>query len=300
MPRVGFVGVGHMGHGMARNLLEKGYPLTIVAHRNRVPVDDLVGRGATEAASLRDLAAVSDIVVLCVTGSAQVEAVLRGEQGLAAALAPGSIVVDCSTSDPGSTAVLAAELAAAGIRYADAPLGRTPADAEAGNLDVMVGAEHDVLERIRPVLEAFAGKVVHVGGIGDGHRVKLLNNFLSLGYAALFAEVFALARKVGIAPEDLDRVISGGRLDSGFYQTFSGWIIDGDPESHRFTMVNALKDLTYVDAMATAAGLVNPVGAAARNSFAAAVAAGEGESYIPLLTDVVARINGLPGSRSEA
>src|SRR5215207_2995721 len=102
LDRVGFVGIGLMGHGMAKNIVEKGHPLTIVAHRNREPVEDLKSRGAKEVASLHDLAAQSDIVVLCVTGSPQVEAILTGPGGLASA-GKELIVCDCSTSDPSST-----------------------------------------------------------------------------------------------------------------------------------------------------------------------------------------------------
>src|SRR5690606_20081456 len=121
LDRVGFVGVGLMGHGMARNIVEKGHPLSIIAHRNREPVEDLKSRGAREVQTLHELAAASDIVVLCVTGSPQVEATLTGPGGLASA-GKELIVVDCSTSDPSSTVRLAAQLAPHGIVLVDAPL----------------------------------------------------------------------------------------------------------------------------------------------------------------------------------
>lgn len=292
--RVGFVGLGLMGHGMAKNLVEKGFPLTVRAHRNRKPVDDLVSRGAVEAASLADLARASDVVVLCVTGSPQVEAVVRGKDGLAAHLAPGSVVIDCSTSDPVSTAALAADLAERGVAMVDAPLSRTPKEAWEGALDTMVGADPAVFDRIRPVLAAFAAKIVHIGGPGDGHRMKLLNNFVSLGYAAIYAEALVLAAKVGIAPETFDSVIRGGRMDCGFYQTFMGHTIESNRAAHRFTLTNALKDLGYLESMADAARLANPVGNAVKNSFALAVAGGAAgpEDYVPHLPDHIARLNG--------
>src|SRR3954447_14205536 len=136
--KIGFIGLGLMGHGMAKNIVEKGFPLTVVAHRNRVPVDDLVSRGAKEAKDLRALAETSDIVVLCVTGSPEVEALVAGPDGLAAA-GRKLMIVDCSTSDPSSTLRLAAEMQQRGITLIDAPLSRTPKDAEEGTLDVMVG-----------------------------------------------------------------------------------------------------------------------------------------------------------------
>ena len=243
---IGFVGVGLMGQGMAKNIVEKGFPLTVMAHRNRAPIDDLVRRGASEAKSLREIAEKSSIVFLCVTGSREVEAVIRGKDGLKAGLKPGSIVIDCSTADPTSTVALAEELAAAGIGYADAPLGGTPVQAAEGKLSAMVGATDEVFARIEPVIQTWAGKIVHIGGVGDGHRMKLLNNFISLGYAAIYAEALTLASKVGISPERVDSVIRGGRMDCGFYQTFMGYTIEGNREAHKFTLVNALKDVTYL------------------------------------------------------
>ena len=153
---IGFVGVGLMGQGMAKNIVEKGFPLTVMAHRNRAPIDDLVRRGASEAKSLREIAEKSSIVFLCVTGSREVEAVIRGKDGLKAGLKPGSIVIDCSTADPTSTVALAEELAAAGIGYADAPLGGTPVQAAEGKLSAMVGATDEVFARIEPVIQTWA------------------------------------------------------------------------------------------------------------------------------------------------
>jgi 3-hydroxyisobutyrate dehydrogenase-like beta-hydroxyacid dehydrogenase len=292
---IGFLGLGLMGHGMARNIVDKGYPLTVMAHRNRAPIDDLVQRGALEARSPREVGEKSSIVLLCVTGSREVEALVRGKDGLAAGLKPGAVVIDCSTSDPNSTIALAEELAAAGIGYADSPLGGTPVQAMEGKLSAMVGATDETFARIKPVLDTWAGKIVHIGGVGDGHRMKLLNNFVSLGYAAIYAEALALASKVGISPERFDSVIRGSRMDCGFYQTFMGYTIEGNRESHKFTLSNGLKDLTYLESMSDVAGALNPIGNAVKNSFALVVAGGGGgpEDYIPHLPQHIARANGI-------
>ncbi len=292
---IGFLGLGLMGHGMAKNIVEKGFPLAVMAHRNRAPIDDLVSRGAAEVKSVREIAERSSIVFLCVTGSREVEALIRGREGLAANLKPGSVIVDTSTADPTSTAVLAEELAALGIALADAPLGGTPVQAASGQLSAMVGASDETFARIKPVLDAWASKVVHLGGVGDGHKMKLLNNFLSLGYAAIYSEALTLGQKVGITPETFDSVIRGSRMDNGFYQTFMGHTIDGNRESHKFTLTNALKDLTYLESMADAAKLVNPIGNAVKNSFGMAVATGGNgpENYVPHLPEYVGRANGV-------
>jgi 3-hydroxyisobutyrate dehydrogenase-like beta-hydroxyacid dehydrogenase len=289
---IGFIGLGMMGHGIAKNIVDKGYHLTVIAHRNRTPVDDLIGRGASEAPSLAELAARSSIVFLCVTGSPEVEAAVRGPGGLAAHLQPGAIVVDCSSSDPSSTVQLAAELKAKGIDFADAPLSRTPKEAWEGTLDTMVGAEDAVFSRLRPILDTWAGKIVHIGGVADGHRMKLLNNFISLGYGALYAEALALADRVGISADRFDSVIRGGRMDCGFYQTFMRFTLEGDRDAHKFSLANAFKDLRYLESMANGAGLVNPVGNAVKNAYAVAVAAGGAADYVPMLPAYVDRLNG--------
>jgi 3-hydroxyisobutyrate dehydrogenase-like beta-hydroxyacid dehydrogenase len=291
--RIGFIGLGLMGHGMAKNIRDKGYPLTFLGRSNRKPAEDMLARRATEAATPRAVAEASDIVFLCVTGSRQVEEIVRGPDGLKQGLKPGSVVVDCSTADPTSTAAVAAELAAIGVDLADAPLSRTPKEAWEGTLDTMVGATDAVFERLKPVLETWAGRIVHIGGVGDGHRMKLLNNFVSLGYAALYSEALALAAKVGISPTRFDSVIRNGRMDCGFYQTFMRWTLEGDRDAHKFTLANGLKDLTYLEAMADAAGLINPLGNAAKNAFASAVAAGGPDSFVPMLATHIGKVNGV-------
>ena len=290
--RIGFIGVGLMGHGMAKNILEAGYHVTILANRNRVPVEDLLARGAAEATSAKALAEAVDIVFLCVTGSPQVISIINGENGLAAAGKP-LLIVDCSTSDPSVTTALAAELAGRGVTLIDAPLSRTPKDAWEGTLDVMIGGADEDVARVKPIIDSFSQRMVHTGPTGTGHTMKLLNNFVSLGYGALYAEALMLGAKSGLKAEIFDQVIRGGRMDCGFYQTFFKYVIDRDRDAHKFTLRNALKDLTYLSAFATNAGAANPVSAAVRNAYALAIGAGRGDDYVPMLSDIVAELNGI-------
>ncbi|UDL93761.1 NAD(P)-dependent oxidoreductase [Lichenihabitans sp. PAMC28606] len=289
--KIGFIGLGLMGHGIAKNIIEKGWPLAVLAHRKRDAIDDLKQRGATEVTSPRALADACDVVLLCVTGSPQVEAVIEGENGLASAGKP-LLIIDCSTAEPASTIRLAAGLAPRGITLIDAPLSRTPKDAWEGTLDVMVGGADDAVARARPILEAFAGRIVPTGPVGTGHTMKLLNNFLSMGYAALYSEALMIGAKAGLTPQVFDSVIQNGRMDCAFYQTFRRYVIERDPNAHKFTIANAHKDVTYLAGFAQALGVANPVGAAVRNSFALAVGAGHGEDYVPMLSDIVATMNG--------
>lgn len=290
--RIGFIGTGLMGHGMAANMLKAGFPMTVIAHSNRAPIDDLVSKGATEAATLTDLAAASTIIHICAPGSPQVETIVAE---LLPALQPDTVIVDCSTSDPASTTQLAKRLEDADCHMADAPLGGTPVQAEAGELGTMIGATDDVFARIEPIIAAWASAIVHLGTSGTGHKMKLLNNFLSLGYGALYSEALALSEKVGISTAQFDSVIRGGRMDCGFYQTFMGYALEGNREAHKFTLTNALKDMRYLESMADGVSLANPIGNAVKNSFALAHAAGgDGpEDYVPHLVDFVARANGV-------
>jgi 3-hydroxyisobutyrate dehydrogenase-like beta-hydroxyacid dehydrogenase len=297
--KIGFIGVGLMGHGMAKNLVTKGHRLVVLGHRKREPVEHLKSLGATEATTPRELAALCDIVHLCVTGSPQVEANLRGPDGVIASGKRGLIVIDCSTSNPVSTLALGEELEAAGMTLVDAPLSRTPVEAEAGTLDTMVGCDDATFKAVEPVLRCWAGNVVHLGPLGLGHKMKLVNNFVAMGYAALFAEALAIARKAGLTVEQFHSVIGAGRMRSGFYDTFMKWSREGDENAHKFTISNAHKDMRYLASMANESGAVNNLQALVKNSFAAMEAAGDGQKYVPMLADFIAHLNGLPPAAAE-
>ena len=156
-PVIGFIGLGFMGHGMAKNIRTKGYELWVRGRSNRIPVESLLALGAKEATSPRQMAEVCDIIHICLSNSPQIEATVRGPDGILAGARPGLIVIDASTADPASTEALAAELAAKGGHFVDAPLGGTPVQAEAGQLSAMIGCEEPVLEKIRPVVSCWAG-----------------------------------------------------------------------------------------------------------------------------------------------
>ena len=293
-PVIGFIGVGLMGHGMAKNILDGGYELVITAHRNRERVDDLISRGAREVADLAELSSAADVIFICVSGSPQVEEVVLGPGGIAENARENTIVVDCSTSDPVSTQNIADKLDAKGIYFADAPLGRTPKEAWAGELDMMVGASTAIFEEIEPLLKLCAGNIVHLGPVGMGHKMKLINNFISLGYGALYAEALALARKSGLNTCQFHSVIGSSRMANGFYETFMKYALERDENAHRFAVTNAHKDMRYLSNLAVATGAINPVQSAVRNAYAAMEAAGDGDKFLPMLADFVAKANGLP------
>lgn len=292
-PTVGFIGVGLMGHGMARNILKAGYPLVIKGNRNRVPVESLKAMGATEVASPREMAERCEIIHLCLSNSPQVEAVITGPDGLLEGARPGLIVIDTTTADPNSTLRMAAALAGKGATLVDAPLGRTPKEAEAGQLDAMVGADPEAMARVRPVIDTWAGSVTHMGPVGSGHKMKLLMNFIGMSYAALYSEAVVLGAKVGISPAQFRAVIGPSRMGCGFFETFMNYVVDRNRDAHKFAIANASKDMRYVNAMASDAGVVNVMAAAARHYYTHAEAVGAGQDYVPMLSDHVGRLNGL-------
>ncbi|KRS19017.1 NAD(P)-dependent oxidoreductase [Roseovarius indicus] len=292
-PVIGFIGVGLMGHGMAKNILKGGYDLWIKGNVNREPVDSLLGMGAKEAASPKEMAENCDIVHICLSNSPQVEAVIRGPDGILAGAREGLIVIDTTTADPVSTMALAEEMAAQGVKMVDAPLGRTPKEAEEGKLDAMVGCDEGDFATVSPVIDCWAGTITRIGPTGSGHKMKLLMNFLGAAYAALYSETAALGAKVGISPHTFREVIGPSRLGSGFFGTFMTYVCERDRDAHKFSIANMSKDIRYVNAMATDAGVMNVMAAAAKHYFTHAEAIGAGQDYVPMLSDHVGRLNGL-------
>jgi 3-hydroxyisobutyrate dehydrogenase-like beta-hydroxyacid dehydrogenase len=290
--RIGFIGIGLMGHGMAKNLVAKGHPLAFLVHRNRSNIQDLLDAGAREATSIKALAEGADIVFLCVTGSPQVEANVYGEGGLLAACRSGTTVVDCSTAEPESTLRIRADFAAKGIEFVDAPLARTPREAEAGKLNTMVGATPEAFARLQPVLECFAENVIHAGPPGAGHKIKLVNNFLALGTACLIAEALAVSARVGIDLEVLYKLISAGGANSNMFQMLVPKALQGDFTGLLFALDNARKDLRYYTHMTETAPVATPIADSVHATFLAAVGLGFGDRYVPSLIEAHEKLNG--------
>jgi 3-hydroxyisobutyrate dehydrogenase-like beta-hydroxyacid dehydrogenase len=293
-PRIGFIGVGLMGHGIAKNLVEKGFPLTLRAHRNRAPVDDLVGRGAKEVKTCAEVARASDIVFLCVTGAPQVDEAIAGADGIIHAARDGMIVVDTSTSEPSTTARLRDLLAAKGVRLVDAPLARTPVEAEAGKLNIMLGADDATFAQLQPVLKAFCENIIHAGPPGHGIVLKLINNFIAQAICTATAEACAAAAKSGLSIRKLHEVVSAGAVNSGLFQMLVGKMLDGEKlDGLKFTLVNAAKDLRYYTHFTESMMLPSIVGEAVHQSLVTANALGYGDKYVPSLIEAQQKLTGV-------
>jgi hypothetical protein len=179
----------------------------------------------------------------------------------------------------------------AGLVFVDAPLGRSPHEAWKGALSTMVGADVSTLERIRPVLAAFATTIQHVGALGDGHRLKLVNNFISLGYAALYSEALALAIKAGLSAASFDDLVRSSRMHCAFYDTFIGWVMSGDRQSHPYALDDALRTISDVVQFSRSVCLHGRLASGVRDLYAEAVADGFGAAMLPELPRAVARAN---------
>ena len=290
-PRIGFIGLGLMGHGMAKNLLKKGHPLSFVVHRNRSNIADLLDLKAKEVSTPKELIAGSDVVILCVTGTPQVEAAVYG--GLLEGARKGQIVIDCSTSMPESTDRIRADFEKKGVRFVDAPLARTPQAAEEGKLNCMVGANAGTFAEVKPVLEKFCENIFHVGGPGTGHKIKLVYNFVAMGHAAITCEALAACARVGIDGEAFYKLVSAGGANSNMFQMVVPKALQGDLTGLLFTLGNAKKDIGYYQQMVAGASLAGPMGSALHQVLVQANALGLGEKFVPSLIEAYERVNGL-------
>jgi 3-hydroxyisobutyrate dehydrogenase-like beta-hydroxyacid dehydrogenase len=290
--RIGFIGIGMMGHGMVKNLLAKGFPVTLKVNRDRSRLDDLLAAGAKEATTNAAVAAASDVVIICVSSSPQVEDIVLGAQGVMDSARKDLIVIDTSTAEPDSTSRIREALATKGTRYVDAPLARTPKEAEEGRLNTMVGADADTFEQIKPVLAGYCENIFHVGPPGAGHVMKLVNNFLALSIAASTAEAFATASRAGLSLEKFHSVISAGGVNSGVYKMMAENAVKGDFTGMKFSIANARKDLRYYTHLTETLPIVSFMGEAVHQTFVHAVAQGYGDKLIASLIEAQEKANG--------
>lgn len=286
---IGMVGIGLMGHGIACNLVKHGHALGVLQHAGNQPLDSLLAAGAQAFSSAAALAARSDIVILVLTGSPQVEAVLTGEGGVLQGLQPGSVVIDCSTAIPSSTLRMAEAVRAAGSRFLDSPMTRTPKEAAEGRLNLLVGGDADVLDLCRPVLQCFAENITHVGPVGAGHGMKLLHNYVSLGMATLLAEAAACAGKSGVAPAVFVDVLAKGGGGGTALERLKPFLLAGDPNGLRFSIANARKDLDYYNAMAADANAQRAIAGAVLATLDGALAKAEPGALLPEIAAILGR-----------
>ncbi|MFZ7090225.1 NAD(P)-dependent oxidoreductase [Primorskyibacter sp. 2E233] len=281
---IGFIGLGLMGRAMVECLQKAGHPVTVLGNRDRSGVEEALARGGKEAATAQELAAQTDIVMLCVGTSDQVESRIYGEDGVLAGVKPDQIVIDFGTSLPGSTLKIGADLAAKGAIYLDAPLGRTPAHAKDGLLNIMCAGDKAAYEKVKPVLDTLGENVFHLGKLGNGHTIKLINNFFAMTTANAMAEAFAMADAAGIERDDLYGVMAAGPNHSGMMEFVRNYAVDGKIDL-AFSVANGAKDVGYYRQMAADLGKQSRMSTAADATLREARDGGAGDIMVPEMVD---------------
>ena len=284
-PIIGFVGLGLMGAAICTRLMECGYRLNVIANKSRKNIDKLVKMGATEHTSYRDLAAHSDIIMLCMDTSDNVEKVCLGKQGLIDGVKANNVIIDFGTSLPSSTITIAKKMADKNVGYMDAPIGRTPAHALMGKINLMCASNEALFNRVKPVLLDIAENIFYIGAVGTGHSVKLLNNFVGMTMASAIAEAFVMADKVGLDRKTLYDVMASGPLHSMMMDFVKANAIDHDNSKLEFAIKNACKDLKYYQQMSKDNGCETIMGKATINALQTATDNGFGENMVSELTD---------------
>ena len=288
-PAIGFIGLGLMGGAMAGRLQDMGYTLTVLGNTDRTYLDAAIARGATEAADAKAVAEASDIVMLCMGTSDHVEARMRGDNGVIAGLRKGATVVDFGTSLPASSRALAVEVAAAGGAYLDAPLGRTPAHAKDGLLNIMASGDKAAFDAIEPTLKDLGENVFHLGDIGSGHTIKLINNFFGMTVANAMAEAFAMADVAGVDRANLYNVMSAGPLHSGMMDFVKAYGVDGDATKLEFAIKNAAKDVGYYARMTEDAGVDSIMSKGTLEALTTARDTGQADDMVSQMVDFYAK-----------
>jgi len=291
--RVGFVGLGTMGSAMAANVARAGFPLTVW---NRTPgrSADLAAAGASEARTARDLAGNSDVIVLCVSDTPDVEAALFGPDGVAAGIQSGSLVIDCSTIAPSASRSFAQRLREQGVGFVDAPVSGGSEGAQKGTLTIFVGGEPADAERARPVLGAMGKTITHLGPVGSGQAAKAVNQVIIAGTYLGVAEGLVLGIKAGLDPDQLVQALSGGAAKSWVLENRASRMIANDYPLG-FKVALHLKDLMIALGLGRETGAALPVAALTSQIESGLVAQGYGDEDVSAVARTIRSLSGLEG-----
>lgn len=283
-PVIGFIGLGLMGGNMVENLQTRGFEVVVLG-RKRDVLDAVLARGnASEAETPRALAEASDIIMLCVTTSEVVESLVYGDDGILAGIKEGAVLIDFGTSIPASTRKIGADLAAKGAGMIDAPLGRTPAHAKDGLLNIMAAGDKPTFDKVKPVLDQQGENVFYLGALGAGHVTKLINNYMGMTTVCAMSQAFAVADRAGVDRQQLYDIMSAGPSNSPFMAFCKKYAVDGISDLG-FSLNNANKDLAYFLAMTEDMGTRAKIAEGTSDNLQAAVDAGLGDGNVPEIFD---------------
>ena len=282
-PKIGFIGLGLMGGNMVECLQKNGFE-PVVMDLDPEAVTKAIARGATEAKTGKELAAQSDIVMLALTTSEVVETLVYGEDGLLEGIKEGAVLIDFGTSIPASTRKIGADLEKKGAGMIDAPLGRTPAHALDGLLNIMAAGDKETFDKVKPVLDVLGENVFYLGALGAGHTTKLINNFMGMTTVCAMSQAFAVADRAGVDRQQLYDIMSTGPSNSPFMTFCKNYAVDGVSDLG-FSIANANKDLGYFVKMVDDLGSRAPIAEGTSEALQAAVAEGMGQGNVPEIFD---------------
>lgn len=291
MEKIGYLGLGAMGGGMARNLLRKGVDLTVFDVRPDV-VAQFADLGAAVASSPADLARSVDLLITSLPGSAEVTSVYLGEDGIASGLRPGSLAIDMSTIPPAASRAIAEVLTQQRSAFLDAPVARTKQAAEDGTLAIMVGGDLDDFERARGVLELMGTSIAHLGPVGSGNIAKLVNNAVLMANILVVSEGLMLGDLMGVDTAKLAEVLTTGSADSfALRNHVIGSVLTGEFGEGRFPLTYAIKDIDYFTEAADSVGLTYPQLDRMAATYHAALGQGIDREYFPVAVKILDNIN---------
>lgn len=288
--RIGLIGAGRMGSGIGQNLLAKGFTLNVL-DASREAVAKLVEKGGISSSDIAELTAHSDVIITCLPTTKAIEDVFQAQHGLLDSARPGTILIDCSTSDPLLTKRLGTLAEARALSMMDAPLFGDGEAACKGTLVVLVGGRPDVLECAQDVFAAFAAKTIPAGPLGSAHTIKLINNVVQLGTHAILCEAFTVAQKLGIDLTLLFNVMNNSGASSNKLKELGPRLLRND-HAVRSSIGVALKDVRLFAALAGASGVFSPMADTARNVFQLAAGLGLAEEHTSRVATVMARVSG--------
>ena len=286
-PKIGVIGIGLMGHGIASNIQKSGRAMGFLDHPGNQPVDNLIKGGAKSFSTCKELAGACDVIILCVTGSPQVEDVLFNDEGVLKGLREGTVIIDCSTAIPSSTLKIAETVTSQGGRFLDAPMTRTPKEAAEGRLNLIVGGDRTVFEEQLALLQSFSENITYAGPAGSGHKLKLLHNFVSLGFSAVLTEAAACSDRNGVDAEVLVEVLAKGGGAGAILQRLQPYILERDSSGFNFSISNAHKDIGYYLAMVESSGASQSVADGVFGTLNSAMQAGFDQTSIPELISIL-------------
>lgn len=293
--KIGFIGLGIMGRGMAANLLEAGYEVTVY-NRTRERSEELGRLGAEVVDTPAKAAEAKGIVITMLADPLAVDEVVLSREGVIDGLRRNAVFIDCSTVDPATTATTQAAAAAKGARFLDSPVAGSKDAAAQGELILMVGGEEEILEEVRPVLEVVSKKIIYAGPSGSGTMLKLCFNLAVSHMAAALGEALVLGVKSGLKPEVIIETFMAGTIGAPFYQWKGGAIMDRDFTTH-FSTKLMHKDLNLMSSAGYMFNVPLPVTAAVKELFGMAKAHGEGEEDFCSVIKVLEELTGVEVKR---